>query len=182
MPIMDGPFDAVLFDWRGTLVTTPTYAEWVGEAMRRIGRPAQDDAVEKLAAFIADAEARLDGPGVDCDADLHRRTYLTTFAELGIEPGLAEALYAVESDPSVNVFAADAAGSLGRLHRAGLRIAVISDIHIDIRAVLRRERAGRARRRLHAVVRAGRAEARPADVHPHPRRPGCRRPSRAHGR
>jgi len=133
MPTMDGPFDAVLFDWRGTLVTTPTHAEWVGEAMRRIGRPAQDDAVEKLAALLADAEAHLDGPGVDCDADLHRRTYLTTFAELGIEPDLADALYAVESDPTVNAFGSDVADVLTRLHRAGLRIAVISDIHIDVR-------------------------------------------------
>jgi hypothetical protein len=112
MPIMDRPFDAVLFDWRGTLVTTLTHAEWSAEAMRRIGRPAHEYEVEELAALVAGAEPRLDGPGVDCDADLHRRTYLTAFAELGIEPELAAALYAVESDPSVNVFADDVAATL----------------------------------------------------------------------
>jgi FMN phosphatase YigB (HAD superfamily) len=133
MPIMDRPFDAVLFDWRGTLVTTPTHTEWVAEALRRIGRPAEEGEVDELAALVAGAQPLLDGPGVDCDADLHRRTYLTTFAELGIEPQLATGLYAVESDPSVNVFAADVAGTLSRLHSAGLRIAVISDIHVDIR-------------------------------------------------
>ena len=42
------------------------------------------------------ARDRLDAPGVDSDADLHRRTYEEVFAELGVDPQPAAALYAVE--------------------------------------------------------------------------------------
>jgi hypothetical protein len=31
-------FRAVVLDWRGTLVTTPTEQEWVAEALRRLDR------------------------------------------------------------------------------------------------------------------------------------------------
>ncbi len=126
-------FQAVLFDWRGTLVTTSTLQEWIREALRRLGRPAEDGEVDELATLLDGAEDALDGPGVDCDADLHRRTYRTAFRDLGIDDDLAEALYAVESDPAANPFADDAADTLHRLRAAGLRLAVVSDIHVDIR-------------------------------------------------
>jgi FMN phosphatase YigB (HAD superfamily) len=133
MAIMGVRFDAVLFDWRGTLVTTLAIEDWVRQALRRLDRPAEDGAVEDLAALLDGAEDALDGPGADCDAGLHRRTYLTAFRGLGIDADLAEALYAVESDPAGNPFAVDAAETLVRLRAAGLRLAVVSYIHIDIR-------------------------------------------------
>ena len=126
-------FEAVLFDWRGTLVATPTLEGWVREAMRRLGRPAEEGPVAELVTLLDSADATLDGPGVDCDADLHRRTYRTAFRDLGVDDELAEALYAVESDPEHGPFAADAATTLHRLRAAGLRLAVVSDIHVDIR-------------------------------------------------
>jgi FMN phosphatase YigB (HAD superfamily) len=46
---------------------------------------------------------------------------------------LVTALYEVESDPAVNVFADDAAEILHGLSDAGVRIGVVSDIHVDIR-------------------------------------------------
>jgi HAD superfamily hydrolase (TIGR01509 family) len=126
-------FQAVLLDWRGTLVTTSTLDEWIREALRRLGRPAEDGEVDQLAALLDGAEDALDGPGVDSDADLHRHTYRTAFRDLGIDDALAEALYAVESDPATNPFADDAAETLRRLRAAGLRLAVVSDIHVDLR-------------------------------------------------
>jgi FMN phosphatase YigB (HAD superfamily) len=133
MRIVAEGFQAVLFDWRGTLGTTSTLQEWIREALRRLGRPAEDGEVDQLAALLDGAEDALDGPGVDCDPDLHRRTYRTAFRDLGIADDLAEALYAVESDPAANPFADDAADTLHRLRGAGLRLAVVSDIHVDIR-------------------------------------------------
>jgi FMN phosphatase YigB (HAD superfamily) len=130
--VADG-FEAVLFDWRGTLVATSSPQEWIREALRRLGRPARDGEVDELAARLDGAEDTLDGPGVDCDADLHRHTYRTAFRDLGIDDDLAEALYAVESDPAADAFADDAAETLHRLRAAGLRLAVVSDIHVDIR-------------------------------------------------
>jgi FMN phosphatase YigB (HAD superfamily) len=121
---------AVLFDWRGTLATTLDEQAWATEALRRLGR---DDDAAALAARLATIADRLDAPGVDTDAALHRRTYLDALATLGVDDDLAETLYAVESDPALNVFADDAAATLRELCAAGLRLAVVSDIHVDIR-------------------------------------------------
>jgi HAD superfamily hydrolase (TIGR01509 family) len=124
------PFRAVLFDWRGTLVATPTDGQWAAEALRRLGR---DDDPTTLADGLASIADLLDGPGVDSDAALHRRTYLGALAGLGLDDDLAAALYAVESDPALNVLADDAESTLRELCAAGLRLAVVSDIHVDIR-------------------------------------------------
>jgi HAD superfamily hydrolase (TIGR01509 family) len=123
-------FRAVLFDWRGTLVTTLDEEAWATEALRRLGR---DDDPALLADGLAKIADRLDAPGVDTDAALHRRTYVEALTDLGIDEDLVEALYAVESDLGLNVFADDAESTLRELCAAGLRLAVVSDIHVDIR-------------------------------------------------
>ncbi|OKI30398.1 hypothetical protein A6A25_29400 [Saccharothrix sp. CB00851] len=120
---------AVIFDWRGTLVLTPTFRRWVAEALRRIGRdPGQ--AAEVIASLDL---ALLDAPGVDADAALHRKTYYGAFRAAGLDGDLADSLYAVESDPAFNPFAVDAGPTLRGLRAAGVRIGVLSDIHFDIR-------------------------------------------------
>ena len=126
-------FRGVLFDWRGTLVVSPTFEGWIAEALRRIGRPHDDDAAAGIAARLERAGDAFDVPGMDADAALHRRTYLRVLADLGLDPQLVTALYEVECDPAVNFFAEDAAPTLRTLHDAGLRIAVVSDIRVDIR-------------------------------------------------
>ena len=126
-------FRGVLFDWRGTLVVSPTCEGWVGEALRRLGRSAEPATVELLAARLEEAGDELDAPGLDADAAIHRSTYLRVQGDLGLDPQLVGALYDVESDPASNEFADDAAPTLRALRAAGLRIGVVSDIHIDIR-------------------------------------------------
>jgi FMN phosphatase YigB (HAD superfamily) len=124
---------AVLFDWRGTLAVTPGEEDWVATALRRLGRPAAPALVAAVADALRGAEEELDGPGVDSDAERHRSTYRRVFARLGLDDELAAALYAVESDPSYDVFASDVPEVLRRLRDAGLRVAVVSDVHVDIR-------------------------------------------------
>ncbi|PSL45238.1 HAD superfamily hydrolase (TIGR01549 family) [Saccharothrix carnea] len=120
---------AVIFDWRGTLVLTPTFRGWVAEALRRIGRdPGQ--AAEVIASLDL---ASLDAPGVDADAARHRETYYAGFRAAGLDGDLADSLYAVESDPAFNPFAVDVGPTLRELRGAGVRIGVLSDIHFDIR-------------------------------------------------
>jgi FMN phosphatase YigB (HAD superfamily) len=126
-------FRAVLFDWRGTLATTLTDEDWARQALVHLGRPTWPDLVDHVAARLRTAAADLDAPGTDTDADAHRRTYLRVLSAAGLDDDLVHALYAVESDPAHNAFADDAADTLRRLKDAGLRIAVISDIHVDIR-------------------------------------------------
>jgi FMN phosphatase YigB (HAD superfamily) len=124
---------AVLFDWRGTLATTLSEEDWARHALLRLGRPTWPDLVDHVAARLRTAEAALDAPGTDTDAGLHRRTYLRVLSAAGLDDDLVQALYAVESDPGCNVFAGDAADTLRLLNGAGLRIAVVSDVHVDIR-------------------------------------------------
>jgi FMN phosphatase YigB (HAD superfamily) len=127
---------AVLFDWRGTLVVNLTDAEWVARALTALGREADDATVEAIVSAIARANGpgnRLDAPGVDCDAALHRRTFLDVLTDAGLDPPLVDALYAVESDPRNNPYAGDVADTFAALHERGIRIAVVSDIHVDLR-------------------------------------------------
>ncbi|GAA2586365.1 HAD family hydrolase [Winogradskya consettensis] len=113
---------AVIFDWRGTLVTTLTPQEWAGAAMERLRRPARPiPALEE------------EPPGDDTDAERHRAAYYRYFADAGLDDDLADALYAVESDPAHNHFAVDAVPVLRAIAAHGTTIAVLSDIHFDIR-------------------------------------------------
>ncbi|MGY2063921.1 HAD family hydrolase [Blastococcus sp. SYSU DS0619] len=89
--------------------------------------------VAAIASSLRAAEEELDGPGVDSDAGVHRRTYRRVFARLGLDDALAESLYAVESDPFRNAFATDVPETLRALRAGGLRLAVVSDVHVDIR-------------------------------------------------
>jgi FMN phosphatase YigB (HAD superfamily) len=130
--------DVVIFDWRGTLVTTLTDRQWAEEALVAIDRDPASGVVDSIVSAIGEAngeEDRLDGPGVDSDAALHRTTYMGVFADAGLDPELAESLYAVESDPRHNPFALDARHTLEALCARGLRVAVVSDIHFDLRPV-----------------------------------------------
>jgi phosphoglycolate phosphatase-like HAD superfamily hydrolase len=116
---------AVLFDWRGTLVVTMTDAEWVKRAHGLAGRTVGDsDAIGTVEALQkAQAAVRRDVPWdrIDCDAKFHRFAHDRMFAVAGLDADLADALYAVESDPECNPFAADTAVTLAALKSRGLR-------------------------------------------------------------
>ncbi|GAA4433679.1 HAD family hydrolase [Actinokineospora soli] len=128
--------DAVVFDWRGTLVTTLDEVAWVREALRRIGR---DDSAEAVWQRISVFEDLLDAPGVDSSRANHHAAYYRVFAQAGLDRELADALYEVESDPAHNPFAVDAADTLRAVAARGCRIAVMSDIHFDLRPVFAHE-------------------------------------------
>ena len=129
-------FRAVIFDWRGTLVTTLTWSDWARHALHAVGRDSSDEQVRALVAALRSVdgiEDRLDCPGIDADADVHRQIYFEVFNDAGLDDDLARALYEVESDPSFNHFAQDAEATLRELQRRGIRVALASDIHFDVR-------------------------------------------------
>ena len=64
-------FRAVIFDWRGTLVSVLSEACWVRESLTLLGREAEPDVVHSVLAAILEASGptnRLDAPGMDTDA------------------------------------------------------------------------------------------------------------------
>ena len=126
----------MLFDWRGTLVTSPG-PEWaVARALIRLGRPAPAADVAAVVAAVVAAngeENRLDTPGMDADAGLHREIALAVYRDAGLDARLSESLYDVDADPAYNLFADDVETTLRALRARQIAIAVVSDIHFDIR-------------------------------------------------
>ncbi|WP_067665754.1 LppA family lipoprotein [Nocardia miyunensis] len=127
---------AVVFDWRGTLVSELTQDRWAREALRRSGRDHSDTATKDLLRTILTAAGepnRLKDPFGNTSFERHRDTYYSVFADAGLPEDLAHELFAVDSDPSYNIFAVDAAETIAAVKKKGCRVAVASNIHFDIR-------------------------------------------------
>jgi hypothetical protein len=53
---LDRPFDAVLFDWCGTLVEYPLAEDPFRPALQRLGRPHDDQSITELVAAFEEAD------------------------------------------------------------------------------------------------------------------------------
>ncbi|PXX65475.1 HAD superfamily hydrolase (TIGR01509 family)/HAD superfamily hydrolase (TIGR01549 family) [Nocardia tenerifensis] len=134
------PIRAVVFDWRGTLVSELTPRGWAREALRRTGRACPVEAVDDLLARIKTAAGqpnRLQSPRGNISYQHHRDTYYEVFGKADLPDDLADALFEVESDPGLNEFAVDVAPTLTALRDNGFQIGILSNIHFDIRPAFR---------------------------------------------
>ena len=126
----------MLLDWRGTLVVAPTHPWLVGMALRRLRRESSDGAVQVVLERLRRVDdTEVASSAIDTDAALHRSAYARWFSAAGLDEELARELYAVESDVALNPFARDVGPLLRALHAAGVRVGVVSDIHVDLRPV-----------------------------------------------
>jgi HAD superfamily hydrolase (TIGR01509 family) len=130
-------FKAVLFDWRGTLVHIPSPIWHVTRALETIGRPAGRQTVEAVIERVQDVS---DLPEfveaervIDVSAEVHRETTMRMYDQAGLDIELAEALYRVEWEPESRPWYPDVLEALQVIHGRGARIALVSDIHFDIR-------------------------------------------------
>ena len=130
----------MLFDWRGTLVRDPEPAWWVERALESIGRPVEHRAVE---AAVAGLNAAAELPEIleaeryeDCSVELNRSAMMLRFEKGGLDGELAEALYRLDFDPASHPLYPDIPDVLAAIGALGVRIAVVSDIHFDLRADL----------------------------------------------
>ncbi|WP_448060181.1 HAD family hydrolase [Cellulomonas hominis] len=134
-------FGGVLLDWRGTLVVAPTYPWLVRTALGRLGRGDGPQEVEAVLARLRDADdTAVSSSVIDTDAAEHGRAYAAWFRAAGLDDKLSGALYAVESDVLANPFARDVGPLLRALRDAGVRIAIVSDIHVDLRPAFAAQR------------------------------------------
>jgi len=111
----------------------PTWSGLVlGPPARRRSCPTEPLGVLLVRLRSADG-AEVESSRIDTDADLHRAAHLRWFRAAGLDGELTEALYAAESDVALNPFAEDVVDLLEGLHRADVRVGVVSDIHVDLR-------------------------------------------------
>ena len=124
----------------------PTYPWLVEMALGGLGRDASPAAVERVLERLRGADtSRVDSSQIDTDVVEHRAAYMGWFTSAGVDDELAEALYAAESDLSLNPFAVDVGDLLRALTSSGVRVGVVSDIHVDLRPVFAQHAVGDGR-------------------------------------
>ena len=131
------PLRGVLFDWRGTLFHDLSDEDWIQASAASIGRTLTDSDLARITSAIADAA---DDPAVkaaaqraDASADAHRAAGLLHFRTAGLDDELAQAIYELDGMLDASFPYPDAPRVLQELKARGCRIAVVSDIHYDLR-------------------------------------------------
>jgi len=129
--------DAVLFDFRGTLFGDEDDTSWVKNSAASIGRHLHDDDIAALLERLAVVEHQPDiAAALDrCDTSLevHRDANLAWFRAAGLDDELAVAIWSRDGHPDATFAFPDAAPVMAAIRAAGKDIAVVSDIHYDIR-------------------------------------------------
>jgi FMN phosphatase YigB (HAD superfamily) len=134
----DFTIEAVLFDWRGTLFTDETELEWIRNAANSIGRRLDDDQIieilERGEAVLREKHAIRDALNrCDTSTEAHREATLNWLHAADLDDDLALAIWARDGVPEASFPFDDTEPVLRTLHHNAIRIAVVSDIHYDIR-------------------------------------------------
>lgn len=136
----------MLFDWRGVLALDPALSWWVRRALESLGRSTEPPIVE---AHVHELEAAEELPEVtdamryvDCSSEQNRSSMMLMFELAGFDAELAEALYQLDFDPASHPLYPDVAEVLAAIREQGIRTAVVSDIHFDLRTDLARHGVG----------------------------------------
>ena len=138
----DAVIDAVLFDFRGTLFNDEDDMSWIRNSGASIGRDLSDEDIETILArgdVVADdpeIKAALDR--CDVSLDVHREANLRWLRAVGLDDELAVAVWSRDGHPDATYAFEDAAPVMASLRKHGKPMAVVSDIHYDIRDHFRR--------------------------------------------
>jgi FMN phosphatase YigB (HAD superfamily) len=134
--------EAVLFDFRGTLFNDEDDASWVRNSAAGIGRTLGDDEIRAILDQLgrAESEPEVAGALARCDTSLevHREANLSWYRAAGLDDELALAIWGRDGHPDATFAFPDASHVMGTLRERGVEIAVVSDIHFDIRDHFRR--------------------------------------------
>jgi HAD superfamily hydrolase (TIGR01549 family) len=139
-------YEAVLFDWSGTLVHDPLPADRLRRALELANREPTTEAFDAMllrlehAAGLPDvADALRDE---DTSAARHRAANMLWFDRAGLDAEVAEALYRFDDEVAHRPLYPDAAETLATLKEREIKVAVVSDIHLDIRLHLESQGVG----------------------------------------
>lgn len=139
------PLEAVLFDFHSTLVDQGDAATWLELAWRHAGRDGDPAATlgEDAARLVAwgdriwERARELDPDNRrDLSREEHREVFAALAAEAGADAELTDALYGTLLDTWAPYD--DAAPVLRALRERGVRTALVSNVGLDVRAVLDR--------------------------------------------
>lgn len=142
--LVDVTVRAVLFDFSGTLFRLEQDDSWLAELTGDDGQPldleAQAELMRRMTAPVSPVVAELPAEyhhawdNRDLDPALHRKVYLEVLRHSGItREDHAVSLYERLVDPDCWTPYPDTVTAMRRLHEAGVRIGVISNIAFDIR-------------------------------------------------
>jgi FMN phosphatase YigB (HAD superfamily) len=131
-------FRAVLFDWRGTLFHDEPDADWILHSAASIGLNLASHEVDRMVAATdragADPRVVASRQRSDCSAELNRAAGRLLLEEVaGLPAELADAIWQRDGDFGATVPYVDTAPVLKALKGRGHRIAIVSDIHYDLR-------------------------------------------------
>ncbi len=138
-------FDAVIFDWSGTLVHDPPLRDRVAGTFSKLERSDEGDVNEVCAALLA-CESDPDIVAAQVGADTSRAAYDAAeslhFQRAGLDADLAAALLRFDEHLESRPMYPDAVLVLAQLASLGSRVIVLSDIHFDLRPMLDLQGAG----------------------------------------
>ncbi len=134
--------DAILWDFRGTLFNDESDASWIRNAAAGIGRDLGDGEIAELLAQGAivseDPEIRALLERCDTALDVHREANLTWLRAVGLDDELAIAIWARDGHPDATYPFEDSRPVMQAARASDVTMAVVSDIHYDIRDHFRR--------------------------------------------
>ncbi|MCP2262481.1 Haloacid dehalogenase superfamily, subfamily IA, variant 2 with 3rd motif like haloacid dehalogenase/haloacid dehalogenase superfamily, subfamily IA, variant 3 with third motif having DD or ED/haloacid dehalogenase superfamily, subfamily IA, variant 1 with third motif having Dx(3-4)D or Dx(3-4)E [Streptoalloteichus tenebrarius] len=136
----------VLFDFSGTLYRLENDGPWLADLVDEpedLGGEREAELVRRLTAptgpldglpdHLQEAWARR-----DLDPRVHREVHIAVFQRMGLAEATSARFYERLCDPALWRPYPDTAEALRHLRETGVRVAVVSNIAWDIRAVLRR--------------------------------------------
>jgi FMN phosphatase YigB (HAD superfamily) len=129
--------EAVLFDWRWTVFADEDDRTWIRNSAASIGRALGEDELEalidRLRAAEQDPEVAAALERCDISLEANRTAMLRLYHAAGLDDQLAVAVWERDGHPDASFPYADTRPVFDALHESNCRIAIISDIHYDIR-------------------------------------------------
>jgi putative hydrolase of the HAD superfamily len=134
--------EAVLFDFRGTLFDDEDETAWIRNSAASIGRELDDaeigEILERLGNVEHEPEIAAALERCDISLDVHRAANLSWYRAAGLDDELALAIWSRDGHPEATFAFSDSARVMAELREHGIGMAVMSDIHFDVRDHFRR--------------------------------------------
>ncbi len=135
--IMKPTYDAVLFDWCGTLVGYPSPRERFRSGLDALGRPVDENELQQMVDRYTAAEQHSEAIRTDASCDLsredHREARLTVFEIAGFDKELAQTIESMYGDLATYEPYPEVVPLFEKLAEHDVSIAIVSDFHVDLR-------------------------------------------------